>query len=187
MSIKDLNAAQSNSKHSEQLAESPLQHDSQKPMTATRLANAAARLVLRTQASRKEMAWYKRWPGRRKDSITPQPSYLLLLFCLLIALVVRTFLVVHTQGFVDGDEALVGIQAEHILRGELPIYFYNQPYMGSLEAYIMAGIFAIAGPSVWALRAEPILLSLVVVWLTWKLASVLADTARLPLYAKSGL
>src|SRR5262249_34805781 len=45
-------------------------------------------------------------------------------------------------------------------------------------------IFAVVGPSVWALRAEPILLSLVVVWLTWKLASVLADTAHLPLYAK---
>ena len=48
----------------------------------------------------------------------------------------------------------------------------------------MAGIFAIVGPSVWALRAEPILLSLIVVWLTWKLASALADTARLPLHAK---
>ena len=102
----------------------------------------------------------------------------------MIAIVVRAFVVIHTQGFIDGDEALVGIQAEHILRGELPIYFYNQPYMGSLEAYIMAGIFAIVGPSVWALRAEPILLSLVVVWLTWKLAAALADTARLPLHAK---
>jgi hypothetical protein len=161
MSIKDLNASQSKAQHSEQLAETPLQYFAHKPI-----------------------AWYKRWPGRRKGSVTQQPSYLPLLFCLLIALVVRAFLVIHTQGFVDGDETLVGIQAEHILRGELPIYFYNQPYMGSLEAYIMAAIFAIAGPSVWTLRAEPILLSLVVVWLTWKLASALADTARLPLHAK---
>ncbi len=161
MSIKDLNASQSKAQHSEQLAETPLQYYAQKPI-----------------------AWYKRWPGRRKGSVTQQPSYLPLLFCLLIALVVRAFLVIHTQGFVDGDETLVGIQAEHILRGELPIYFYNQPYMGSLEAYIMAAIFAIAGPSVWTLRAEPILLSLAVVWLTWKLASALADTARLPLHAK---
>jgi hypothetical protein len=144
-----------------QLPETPLQDDAQK-----------------------HMAWYKYRPGRRKDSITPKPSYLPLLFCLLIALVMRAWLVIHTQGFIDGDEALVGIQATHILRGELPIYFYNQPYMGSLEAYIMAGIFAITGPSVWALRAEPILLSLVVVWLTWKLASELADTAQLLLHAK---
>ncbi len=161
MSIRDLNAAQSEAKHSRRRPESPLQDYAQKPV-----------------------AWFKRWPGNRKGPITPGPSYLPLLFCLLIAIVVRAWLVIHTQGFVDGDEALVGIQAEHILRGELPFYFYNQPYMGSLEAYIMAGIFAIVGPSVWALRAEPILLSLVVVWLTWKLASALADTARLPLHAK---
>src|SRR6266550_1569203 len=161
MSIRDLNTAQSKAQHFDQLVEAPGQNYAQE-----------------------RIVWYKRGPGRRKDSITQQPSYLPLLFCLLIAIVVRAFIVIHTQGFIDGDEALVGIQAEHILRGELPIYFYNQPYMGSLEAYIMAGIFAIVGPSVWALRAEPILLSLIVVWLTLKLASALADTARLPLHAK---
>jgi hypothetical protein len=161
MSIRDLNIAQSKVQHSEQLVEAPVQNDVQE-----------------------RIVWYRRGPGRRKGSITQQPSYLPLLFCLLIAIVVRAFIVIHTHGFIDGDEALVGIQAEHILRGELPIYFYNQPYMGSLEAYIMAGIFAIVGPSVWALRAEPILLSLIVVWLTWKLASALAGTARLPLHAK---
>ncbi len=161
MSIRDLNAAQSTTLHSDQLVEAPVQNDAHKRITL-----------------------YKRGLSQRKGSVTQKPSYLPLLFCLLIAIVVRAFIVVHTQGFIDGDEALVGIQAEHILRGELPIYFYNQPYMGSLEAYIMAGIFAIVGPSVWALRAEPILLSLIVVWLTWKLAAALADTARLPLYAK---
>ncbi len=51
--------------------------------------------------------------------------------------------------------------------------------MGSLEAYLVALIFAFSGPSVWALRAEPILLSLGVVWLTWKLATALADAAQL--------
>src|SRR5207248_3074377 len=59
------------------------------------------------------------------------------------------------------------------------VYYYGQHYMGSLEAYLMAVLFAIAGPSVWMLRAEPILLSLVVVWLTWKFAGVLADAAQL--------
>ena len=161
MRIKELNTTQSKAQHSEQLAESLVQ-----------------------DYARKCITWYERRTDRRKGSKTQQPSYLPLLFCLLLAILVRAFIVIHTQGFIDGDEALVGIQADHILRGELPIYYYNQPYMGSLEAYIMAGIFAIAGSSVWALRAEPILLSLVVVWLTWKLASELADTARLPLHAK---
>ena len=155
MSIKDLNA--DSSQASDSGPGLPLQNYARKPGA-------------------------KRWWGRSKGSIAPVPWTLL--FCLLIALVVRAWLAIHTQGFIDGDEALVGIQAEHILRGELPIYFYNQAYMGSLEAYLMAAIFAIVGPSVWALRAEPILLSLVVVWLTWKLAAALADTAQLPPHAK---
>jgi hypothetical protein len=129
--------------------------------------------------------WYRRriGMGRRKDSpskIAVAPLFI----CLVIALAARSWLAYHTLGFIDGDEALVGIQAQHILQGQFPTYFYNQPYMGSLEAYLMAIIFAIAGSSVWTLRAEPILLSLVVVWLTWNLAGALADTAHLPLHAK---
>lgn len=119
---------------------------------------------------------------QRKHWYTPFLSPLWM--CLLIALILRTWFVIHTHGVIDGDEALVGIQAEHILRGEVPIYFYGQAYMGSLEAYLVALLFAIAGPSVWALRAEPTLLSLVVVWLTWKLAGGLARAAQLPGYAQ---
>ncbi|HZS76062.1 MAG TPA: hypothetical protein VFA41_05560 [Ktedonobacteraceae bacterium] len=122
--------------------------------------------------------------GSKRLSSEPNLSYKPLWLCLIIALLVRVWLTIHTQGFIDGDEALVGIQAQHILHGEWPVYFYNQPYMGSLEAYLMALIFAVVGSSVWALRAEPILLSLVVVWLTWALAGELADTARLPLQVK---
>lgn len=99
--------------------------------------------------------------------------------CLLLALGLRIWLVIRTQGFIDGDEAVVGIQAQHILRGELPVYYYGQPYMGSLEAYLIALIFALVGPSTWAMRAEPILLSLMLVWLSWRLAGALADAAKL--------
>ena len=67
--------------------------------------------------------------------------------CLLLTLGIRLWLVVRTHGFIDGDEALVGIQAQHILHGELPTYYYGQPYMGSLEAYLLALIFAVAGSS----------------------------------------
>lgn len=104
--------------------------------------------------------------------------------CLLVAIAARTWLVVHTHGVIDGDEAIVGIQAGHILRGELPIYYYGQAYMGSLQAYLVALIFAVAGSSVWTLRAEPILLSLVLVYLTWRMAAALADYARLGAGAK---
>src|SRR4051812_3134031 len=63
----------------------------------------------------------KRW-----YSVLRSPLWL----CLLAALLIRVWLVYHTHGVIDGDEAMVGIQAEHILRGEHPYYFYGQPYMG---------------------------------------------------------
>ena len=102
--------------------------------------------------------------------------------CLLVSLIVRIWLVLHTHGVIEGDEALVGIQAQHILQGERPVYFYAQPYMGSLEAYLIALLFAVAGSSVWTLRAEPVLLSLLLVYLTWCVADALAK--RLPTYAR---
>src|SRR5215472_15643236 len=56
--------------------------------------------------------------------------------------------------------------------------------MGSLDAYLASIFFALFGPSSWALRAEATIVSLVLVWLTWRLASALADAAHLPSYAK---
>ena len=70
----------------------------------------------------------KRW-RRMRFLWTP------LLAISLITLIARSWLTIHTHGVISGDEALVGIQAEQILHGEHPIYYYNQPYMGSPQAY----------------------------------------------------
>jgi hypothetical protein len=132
----------------------------------TPTVRAASKVIQQTQ---------KRWQTALRS-----PLWL----CLLIALVIRIWLTYHTHGVIDGDEAMVGIQAEHILRGEHPYYFYGQAYMGSLEAYLMALLFLIGGPTVWMMRAEPILLSLLVVWLTWKLAGALAEAAGVSRFAR---
>ena len=60
-----------------------------------------------------------------------------LMACLLLAVIARVWLIVHTNGVIAGDEAMVGLQAEHILHGEHPIYYYGQPYMGSLQMYFI--------------------------------------------------
>ena len=104
--------------------------------------------------------------------------------CLLLALLIRAWLLVHTRGVIAGDEAMVGLQAEFILRGQHPVYYYGQPYMGSLEAYLAAFAFLIGGISVWSLRAVSILESVFLTFLTWRLAGALADTTTLPPYAK---
>ena len=129
-------------------------------------ANEPEMLTARIHTTNSAIVWWRRLFS---------PLWL----CLLIALGLRIFLLVHTHGVIDGDEALVGIQAERILHGDFPVYFYGQPYMGSLEAYLISLLFALVGPSIWALRAEPILLSLGVVWLTWQLAATLTETTTL--------
>ncbi len=131
----------------------------------------SSRQISSVTATRQKQAWY---------TFLFSPLWL----CFLLAIAVRLWLIVHTHGFIDGDEAVVGIQAQHILQGERPVYYYGQPYMGSLEAYLIALLFAIAGPSVWAQRAEPLLLSLAVVGLTWRLAGALAEEAQLSPSAK---
>jgi hypothetical protein len=107
-----------------------------------------------------------------------------LIVCLLLAVIVRMWLIVHTNGVIAGDEAMVGLQAEHILHGEHPIYYYGQPYMGSLQMYLIAGILFFTGPAVWAVRIEPLIISLFLVYITWCFSAALAEGAHLGLRAK---
>lgn len=49
----------------------------------------------------------------------------------------------------NGDEAVVGLMAKHILQnGERPTFFYGQDYSGALDAYLTAGVYAVIGPRV---------------------------------------
>src|SRR5258708_6458897 len=99
------------------------------------------------------------WAGQLAAWTARHPRVPLLL-ALALALLSRILLIVRTHAMIDGDEALVGIQAERILQGQHPVYFYGQAYMGSLEAYLAAALFRLFGPSSWALRAVPLLLAL---------------------------
>ena len=69
------------------------------------------------------------------------------------------------QTELEGDEAIVGLMGRHILRGEWPLFYYMQPYMGSLEAYLVAGVFALVGSSTFALKLVPMLGALLYVGL----------------------
>ncbi|MGH2501652.1 MAG: hypothetical protein ACRDID_03950, partial [Ktedonobacterales bacterium] len=124
-------------------------------------------------------------PAKRTEQ---RPWYAALLsplwLCLIAGLLIRVWLSVRTHGTLDGDEALLGIQAEHILRGERPIYFYGLSYFGSLEAYLVAALSAVFGPSVAVLRTVTTAFGLALIALTWWLAGLLADAARLPAAAR---
>ena len=130
------------------------------------------------------LAFGWRWADALLDWAWRHPR-LPLLIALVAGVIARLILVIRSNALIDGDEAMVGIQAERILRGDFPTYFYGQAYMGSLETYLIAALFRLFGPSAWAMRAVPILLSLLLVYLTWRLAYALLprDSRATPLLA----
>jgi hypothetical protein len=75
----------------------------------------------------------------------------------------------------NADEGTMGIMALHIAyRGERPLLFYGQDYMGSLEAYLGALYFhLLGGPSLFALRLGVITLTMLFFLSTYFLASLL--------------
>jgi hypothetical protein len=71
-------------------------------------------------------------------------------------------------GTLDGDEAVWGLMARHVLDGEIPTFFWGQGYGGTLEVLLSVPLLAVAPTSVVALRAVPVLLTLVAVYLVWR-------------------
>jgi 4-amino-4-deoxy-L-arabinose transferase-like glycosyltransferase len=79
----------------------------------------------------------------------------LLLAVLLAGVALRLWLLTGPLGEVEADESVVGLMALHILQGERPVFYWGQPYLGSLEAYLVAAVFAVFGPSNIALKSVP--------------------------------
>lgn len=70
----------------------------------------------------------------------------------------------------NSDEAVVGLMARHILQGNIPVFFYGQAYLGSLDALLVALGFALAGAHVWVIRAVQIILYAGTIVTTYMLA-----------------
>lgn len=74
------------------------------------------------------------------------------LLILALALGLKAAIILADRVPFNADEAVVALMARHILQGSRPIFFYGQAYMGSLDAYLVAGGFAIFGQHVWVIR-----------------------------------
>ena len=96
--------------------------------------------------------------------------WLRLLAALSLALILRGGLLLANLVPFNADEAVVGLMAQHILQGQRPIFFYGQAYLGSLDAWLVAGAFALLGESVWAIRLVQIALFLGTIATTYWLA-----------------
>jgi hypothetical protein len=70
-----------------------------------------------------------------------------------LALVSRAPFLLHGDRFFDSDEAVEGLMARHVLQGEHPVFLWGQHYKGVPEVYVASAAFALAGPSVVALKS----------------------------------
>jgi hypothetical protein len=65
-----------------------------------------------------------------------------LLLLIIGAVLLRVVLISNGWPGINSDEATMGLNALHILtRGERPIFFYGQNYLGTIEAYLGAFFF----------------------------------------------
>ncbi|MFC6017593.1 hypothetical protein ACFP2T_15425 [Plantactinospora solaniradicis] len=70
----------------------------------------------------------------------------------------------------NSDEAVSGLVARHVVQGrEFPLFFYGQYYMGALESYLAAPLFAALDSSILALRLPNLLLYAAFLALMWQL------------------
>jgi hypothetical protein len=80
---------------------------------------------------------------------------------LAVGLALRLAVIASPLGEIDGDEAIVGLMARHIaFVGERPVFYWGQPYLGSLEAFSAAPLFRLFDSSTLLLKLVPTAYSL---------------------------
>src|SRR5881392_149966 len=91
---------------------------------------------------------------------------------------VRFAVLLTSQTHVHSDEAIIGLMAKHIFEGRyFPFYMYGQPYNAGAawEAYLAAVTFAFFGVGVVQLKSCIVVLSLVYLYLFYRMACALYD------------
>src|SRR6266568_1936831 len=95
------------------------------------------------------------------DWLRPRAFALGLAVALLVGLALRLAVIASPLGELDGDEAVVGLMARHIaFLGDRPVFYYGQPYLGSLEAFSAAPLFRLLGSDTVLLKLVPTAYSL---------------------------
>lgn len=107
----------------------------------------------RSKASRKYMRIANNLTLTRENSGLWSRTLALGLAALAVGLALKLALIARGSVPFNADEAVVALMARHILAGSRPVFFYGQAYMGSLDAYLVAAGFALAGEQVWVIRA----------------------------------
>ena len=104
-----------------------------------------------------------------------QAFFIGLFVCVAVA---RFTILFASQIHVHSDEAIIGLMGKHILEGRhFPFYMYGQPYNAGAawEAYLAAVAFALFGVGVVPLKGCIVLLSLLCLFLFYRMGCALYD------------
>jgi 4-amino-4-deoxy-L-arabinose transferase-like glycosyltransferase len=95
-----------------------------------------------------------------------------------IVVAARFAILLASQTHVHSDEAIIGLMGKHILEARyFPFYMYGQPYNAGAawEAYLAAIAFALFGVSVIPLKSCIVVLSLLALFLFYRMCVALYD------------
>lgn len=96
---------------------------------------------------------------------------LLLGLILFAGVMLRMYLLLGPQRMIDSDQAIFGLMARHLLyQGKFHVFFYGQPYMGSLLAVLTTPVFFFFGTSIFSLRVVSFTTSILVIYFTYVVA-----------------
>src|SRR5216110_3981114 len=97
---------------------------------------------------------------------------------LILIATARFVILLTSQTHVHSDEAIIGLMGKHILEGRyFPFYMYGQPYNAGAawESYLAAIAFAFFGVSVISLKSCIVALSLLCLFLFYRMGCALYD------------
>src|SRR5215216_6135399 len=106
------------------------------------------------------------------------PPHKLFLGLLMVFAALRFAVLLTSQTHVHSDEAIIGLMSKHILEGRhFPFYMYGQPYNAGAawEAYLASVAFALFGVGVVPLKGCIVLLSLLCLFLFYRMGCALYD------------
>src|SRR4029078_2856639 len=120
-------------------------------------------------------------PIALRDPAAEVNGFLMRRYTLFVGLLVlfaaaRFAILLTSQTHVHSDEAIIGLMGKHILEGRyFPFYMYGQPYNAGAawEAYLAAVAFAFFGIGVVPLKGCIVVLSLVTLFLFYKMCLAL--------------
>lgn len=102
---------------------------------------------------------------------------LVLLGCVVVGALLRLDFMRAARWTIDGDEAIVGLMGKHILEGRnIPVFYYGQHYMGSLEAIMASVSFFLFGMTPFTLQLVPLVWSLLLIPVVFLLARSLSSS-----------